>query len=30
MANFLRLAKDWGGYNTEAKPIVAPEPLDRP
>jgi hypothetical protein len=25
MANFLQLAKDWGGYNPTAKPVAAPE-----
>jgi hypothetical protein len=25
MANFLQLAKDWGGYNPDAKPVDVPE-----
>jgi hypothetical protein len=27
MANFLRLAEKWGGYNPQAKPLPAPAPL---
>jgi hypothetical protein len=27
MANFLKLAKEWGGYNPAAKPIDAPAVL---
>jgi hypothetical protein len=27
MANFLQLAKEWGGYNPNAEPITAPEPI---
>lgn len=27
MANFLQLAKDWGGYNPDAKPVASPEPF---
>jgi hypothetical protein len=26
MGNFLRLAKDWGGYNPEGKPVAEPKP----
>jgi hypothetical protein len=26
MGNFLRLAKAWGGYNPDGKPVQAPEP----
>lgn len=26
MGNFLRLAKAWGGYNPEGKPVAPPEP----
>jgi hypothetical protein len=29
MANFLHLAKDWGGYNPEAKPVAVPDSFDR-
>jgi hypothetical protein len=27
MANFLKLAKAWGGYNPDAKPVPAPAPF---
>ena len=27
MSNFLRLAKEWGGYNPQAKPPPAPKPF---
>jgi hypothetical protein len=26
MSNFLRLAKEWGGYNPEGKPVAEPKP----
>lgn len=29
MANFLKLAKGWGGYNPQARPVAAPVPLER-
>jgi hypothetical protein len=29
MANFLQLARDWGGYNPDAKPVAASQPLDK-
>jgi len=28
MSNFLRLAREWGGYNPNAKPVPPPEPFD--
>jgi len=28
MASFLQLAKEWGGYNPDAKPVAKPEPFD--
>jgi len=28
MANFLKLAKAWGGYNPEAKPVAVPAPFE--
>jgi hypothetical protein len=27
MANFLKLARDWGGYNPKGKPVAQPKPL---
>jgi hypothetical protein len=30
MANFLKLAKEWGGYNADAKPLPAPAALVNP
>ena len=30
VANFLQLAKEWGGYNPDAKPVAAPEPFATP
>jgi hypothetical protein len=30
MANFLKLAKEWGGYNPDAKPVPAPAPFASP
>jgi hypothetical protein len=30
MGNFLRLAKDWGGYNPDGKPIAEPKPHAKP
>ena len=30
MANFLQLAKEWGGYNPNAKPVARPEPFAMP
>jgi hypothetical protein len=29
MGNFLALAKEWGGYNPNGKPIPRPEPLEK-
>jgi GMP synthase-like glutamine amidotransferase len=28
MANFLALARRWGGYNPRGQPVAPPEPLD--
>jgi hypothetical protein len=30
MGNFLRLARDWGGYNPRGKPVPLPEPIASP
>ena len=29
MSNFLKLAKEWGGYNPAAKPIVEPTSFEK-
>jgi len=30
MANFLKLAREWGGYKPDADPVAVPAPLERP
>jgi hypothetical protein len=29
MGNFLKLAREWGGYNPAAKPVASPAPLEK-